>query len=198
MKLSRQFSNALAFASGLHRGHLRKGTKIPYMAHLMAVSALVLEHDGSETEAIAALLHDVLEDRGPYFKLGAAGMRNQIRKRFGEEVLAIVEECTDTDKDPKPPWRERKEGYIRSLATVSPSGLLVSLADKVHNARSILRDLQSIGEDVWLRFSGSREDTLWYYKSVLAAFQARKESNEVLLRELEEKLAEIEGQLSSN
>ena len=198
MKLSRQFSNALAFVSGLHRGHLRKGTEIPYMAHLMAVSALVLEHGGTEAEAIAALLHDVLEDRGPYFTLGPAGMRNQIRKRFGEEVLAIVEECTDTDKDPKPPWRERKEHYIRGLATASSSGLLVALADKVHNASSILRDLQSVGEDVWLRFNGSKEDTLWYYKSVLAAFQARKEANGALLRELDETLAEIEGLLSSN
>lgn len=189
MKLSKQFSQALHFTNSMHGGQLRKGTQIPYMAHLLAVTALVLDHGGTETEAIGALLHDVIEDRGSAWKLGPAGMRNEIRKRFGEQVLQIVEECTDTDQEPKPPWRERKEAYIAHLAEVSPSGLLVSLADKVQNAGSILENYQQIGDEIFLRFNGGKSGTLWYYQALLAAFESRPESNPALLAKLKATLA---------
>ncbi len=198
MKLSRQFSKALAFTSGIHRGHHRKGSTIPYMAHLMAVSSLVLEHGGSETESIAALLHDAIEDRGDHFRLGPAGMRNQIRKRFGEYVLFIVDECSETDEDPKPPWRERKEEYIRKISAISTSGLLVSLADKVHNAHSILSDYQQIGDELWRRFNGGKQGSIWYYKELLAAFRERNDSPPALLAELGKELSELEEAMPNN
>ncbi len=198
MKLSKNYAEALHFTNSMHSGHTRKGSQIPYMAHLLSVSALVLEHGGSETEAIAALLHDVIEDRSRFWNLGPVGMRNELRKRFGQEVLDIVDECTDTDQEPKPPWRARKEAYIVYLTEASPSGLLVSLADKVHNLRSILADYRQIGDELWERFTGGKQGTLWYYRELLAAFQAREESNRTLLTELERTLAELDAALAAS
>jgi GTP pyrophosphokinase len=191
MNLSQQFSRALHFANSMHGNQQRKGGQVPYMAHLLSVAALVLEHGGSEVEAIAALLHDVIEDRGRSWNKGPTGMRNELRKRFGEEVLAIIEECTDTDEYPKPPWRERKEAYLLHLEQASPSGLLVSLADKVHNLRSILADYRLVGDELWTRFKGGKEPTLWYYDALLQAFKARQESQPELLAELEKDRLEL-------
>ena len=163
--LSPRFDVALVFASQLHRDQARKGTLIPYISHLPAVTAIVLEHGGSEDEAIAALLHDAVEDQG-----GAAAY-NVIRSEFGENVAAIVAACSDADTTPKPPWRERKEAYIAHIASASPSVRLVSAADKLHNARAILADYRQEGEQLWARFNGGREGTLWYYRALANAFQ---------------------------
>ncbi|MEK7787843.1 MAG: HD domain-containing protein [Chloroflexota bacterium] len=166
MKLSRRFEEALAFAYQLHNGQARKATSVPYISHLLAVTSLVLEQGGDEDEAIAALLHDAVEDQG-----GAAA-REQIRRRFGERVAGIVDGCTDTDATPKPPWRARKEAYIAHLPQTSDSVRLVSAADKLHNARSILSDYRDQGEALWGRFQGGKEGTLWYYRTLADAFRS--------------------------
>ena len=162
--LTDRFDDALAFTSGLHRAQTRKGTAIPYVSHLMAVSGLVLEHGGDEDAAIGALLHDAAEDQG-----GAATLEI-VRERFGEPVARIVADCTDSWVEPKPPWRARKEAYIASLEHKPAASLLVSLADKTHNARAILEDHRVVGEAVWDRFTGGREGTLWYYAALASAF----------------------------
>jgi len=169
-KLSARFVEALVYTCELHRHQVRKGTQIPYIAHLLSVAGLVLEQGGSEDEAIAALLHDAVEDQG-----GLATLEN-IRRIFGKRVAEIVEGCTDAVSEPKPPWRARKEKYLRHLEHSSPEILLVSLADKVHNARSILADLRQQGEDTWARFNGGKEGTLWYYHSLVEVFARRVEA----------------------
>ena len=168
MLLSPDFDEALVFASRLHAGQLRKGSPTPYVAHLLAVTAIVLEHGGTEAEAIAALLHDAVEDQG------GAATRAKIRRRFGEAVAAIVDVCTDAETEPKPPWRERKEAYVAHLVHASPSVRLVAAADKLHNARSILADYQRLGEhgeEIWSRFRVGRADTLWFYRAVVDALR---------------------------
>ncbi len=167
--LSSRFREALWLAAFLHADQWRKGTDIPYVAHLLAVSSLVLEHGGSEDAAIAGLLHDSVEDQGGRTVL------EQIASRFGPSVAAIVEACSDSTETPKPPWRARKERYIAHLAGVTRETLLVSLADKLHNARSILSDYQQIGERLWERFQGGKDGTLWYYNALVAAFEERAE-----------------------
>jgi (p)ppGpp synthase/HD superfamily hydrolase len=161
MLLSSRFEDALIFATRLHANQSRKGNEVPYIAHLLAVAAMVLENGGNEDEAIAALLHDAIEDQG------GAATREELRRRFGDAVTAIVEGCTDTETNPKPEWRQRKEAYLRRLPTESPSVLLVSAADKLHNARTILNDYRLIGEKVWSRFTGGKDGTLWYYRAVV-------------------------------
>lgn len=164
--LTRRFEEALVWAARLHGQQTRKGAGTPYLAHLLAVASLVLEHGATEDEAIAALLHDAIEDQG------GAITREQIRLRFGPTVEQIVVECSDAEAIPKPPWRERKEAYIARIAAASPSARLVSLADKLHNARAILADYRLIGDALWTRFTGGREGTLWYYRSLADVFQA--------------------------
>jgi (p)ppGpp synthase/HD superfamily hydrolase len=185
MPLGSRFEEALPFAAQLHRNQVRKGTGVPYVSHLMAVAALVLEHGGNEDEAIAALLHDAVEDQG-----GADTLR-KIRERFGDNVAAIVEGCTDTDQMPKPPWRPRKEAYLAHVASASPSVRLVSAADKLHNARTIVADQRRFGDDVWRRFSGGRDGTLWYYRALVEAFRAHGPTP--LVEELERVVGEMEG-----
>ena len=162
--LTERFDRALAYAAELHRQQLRKGSAVPYVAHLLAVSAIALEHGADEDEAIAALLHDAIEDQG------GATTRAEIRARFGARVTAIVDGCTDADSMPKPPWRERKVAYIAHLPHASDSVRLVSASDKLHNARSILRDYRAQGEALWQRFRGGREGTLWYYRELVGVF----------------------------
>jgi len=165
--IGRDFDDALTFAREAHATQRRKGTEIPYLAHLLAVAALVLEDGGDEQEAIAALLHDTIEDGG------GEDMRQRIRGRFDGRVAAIVDACTDTDKDPKPPWRERKQDYLRHLRHEElPAGTLrVSLADKLHNLRAILTDLREVGGDLWQRFNtGRAADQLWYYRELADIF----------------------------
>jgi hypothetical protein len=185
--LSERFGAALAYATRVHAGQFRKGTSIPYVSHVLAVAALVLEDGGGEDEAIAALLHDAVED--------GEGRREleRIRRQFGETVAAIVWACSDTDQKPKPPWRERKERYIAHLQEASPEVLRVSCADKVHNARSILLDYRTQGEKLWGRFSASGDETLWYYEQLLGAF--RRRGGGQLVDELARVVGEI-GRLS--
>src|SRR5258708_35819697 len=134
----------------------------------MGVASLVLEAGGDEDLAIAALLHDVVED------CGGAPMLKEVRRRFGVRVAKVVDGCTDADTDPKPPWWERKELYIRHLRRADADTRLVSAADKLNNVRSILADYRQVGESVWSRFNGGREGTLWYYRTLREEFLRRK------------------------
>jgi (p)ppGpp synthase/HD superfamily hydrolase len=183
-KLTRRFQQALLFATRKHAGQIRKGTPAPYISHLMGVAGLVLEAGGDEDLAIAALLHDVVED------CGGAPMLREVRRRFGKRVAHVVEGCTDTDQNPKPPWRQRKETYIKHLRTANADVRLVSAADKVHNLRHILTDYYEGGEAIWERFNGKREGTLWYYRSLLREF--RRNGTNRLVRELERVVTELE------
>lgn len=164
--LTDRYSDALSYAALVHRGQVRNGTNIPYISHLLAVSSLVLEHDGDEDEAIAGLLHDVVED------VGRAEVP-VISRRFGDRVLEIVLGCTDSDVLPKPPWRERKQRYLAHLDSATPSVLLVSCCDKLHNATAILNDLDQVGPAVFKRFTAGRDGTLWYYHMLADAFARR-------------------------
>lgn len=179
-----QFDQALSYASRLHRGQVRKGAQIPYVAHLMAVASLVLEHGGDEEEAIAALLHDSIED------VGGEGLRREIRDSFGERVLGIVEGCTDTDDQPKPPWRERKQAFVERLPASDASVRLVVAADKLHNVRSMLMDHKRIGDRLWQRFRGGRDGTLWYYRAVVEALRDIEQTP--LVEELQQAVTELE------
>jgi len=180
-----RFEDALVLTHQLHAKQKRKGTSIPYVGHLLAVSSIVIENGGTEDEAIAALLHDAIEDQG------GDRIRRVIRERFGEKVLAIVEGCTDTDETPKPPWRKRKEDYIAHVRHASPSVRLVSMADKLHNARSILQDYRTFGENVWKRFSGGKDGSLWYYRSLVEVF--RESGSSPLLEELDRVVRTLES-----
>jgi (p)ppGpp synthase/HD superfamily hydrolase len=162
--LTGRYDDALVFASKLHREQFRKASKIPYISHLLSVSALVIESGGSEDQAIAGLLHDAAEDQGGRKTLEA------IRDRFGDSVATIVSDCTDSWTQPKPPWRERKEAYIARLPLKPEESLLVSLADKAHNSRTILADYREVGDKVWDRFRGGKTGTLWYYQSLSEFF----------------------------
>ena len=146
---------------------MRKKTKIPYIGHLLGVTAIALEYGANETEAIGALLHDAVED------CGGPERQREIEEKFGHEVGAIVAVCTDTNETPKPPWRERKENYIAHLKTTSVSTRLVSASDKLHNARAIVHNLREEGDEVWTRFKGGKEGTLWYYRSLVSTFRER-------------------------
>jgi (p)ppGpp synthase/HD superfamily hydrolase len=187
----RRFGVALRFANELHAPQTRKSTTIPYISHLMGVASLVLEHGGSADEAIAALLHDSVEDQAEDYPGGATALRAYIHDAFGPVVLEIINGCTDADSQPKPPWRERKERYVAHLATASSSIRLVSCADKLHNARAILSDLRSIGGDVFARFTAGREGTLWYYRQLADTFTALGPS--LLAAELDRTVREIEA-----
>ena len=162
--LSDRFDQALAYASALHRTQTRKGTDVPYVAHLLGVAAIALEAGADEDQAIAALLHDAVEDQGGPPRLA------EIRALFGDDVATIVAHCTDSDSDPKPPWQARKQAYVAGLAAKPPRSLLVSLADKTYNAEAILLDLVAIGDALWGRFTGGKSGTLWYYRALADAF----------------------------
>ena len=162
--LSDDFDAAFRMAHELHRSQTRKDTPIPYISHLMGVSALILEHGGDEQQAIAGLLHDAAEDQGGLEVL------ERIRQTFGDGVAGIVQDCTDAWTDPKPAWRPRKEAYLAALPDKAERSLLVILADKTHNAEAILYDYQTIGDDLWTRFSGGADGVRWYYDSLARAF----------------------------
>ena len=175
--LSPRFSEALVLAGDIHRLQLRKGTGIPYIAHVMGVASLASEYGADEDEAIAALLHDAIEDAPAGLGKDRGNVvRGWIRLKFGERVLAIVEGCTDTDEDPKPPWKVRKEDYIARIAREPPSVLLVSVADKLHNVRALLRDYRAV-EAFWIRFNpeAGRAGTLGYYRGLATAYSRRLE-----------------------
>jgi len=164
-KLTSRFEQALIYATQLHANQVRKCSDIPYISHLLSVAALILEDGGDEEEAIAGLLHDAVEDRG------GIETREAILRQFGERVVSIVDGCTEPYLEPKPPWRDRKLQYIEQMRHASPSVLRVSMADKLHNARSILTDWHREGDAVWDKFSGGKEGTLWFYRSLLEVYQ---------------------------
>ena len=159
--LGPRLQRAFRYAAEKHAGQTRKQTSVAYLSHLMAVASLVLEAGGDEDLAIAALLHDVVED------CGGAPMLKEVKRRFGSRVAKIVDGCTDSDTVPKPPWRGRKESYIRHLKSADAETRLVSAADKLNNVRSILSDYRDVGESIWDRFNGGREGTLWYYRALV-------------------------------
>jgi HD domain len=165
------FGRALLLATEHHRRQLRKGTEVPYISHLLSVAALTLEMGGTETEAIAALLHDAVEDGG------GPPMLARIDAEFGPDVARIVQANSDSDTEPKPPWGERKRAYVASIAHKQPDELRVSLADKLHNARSILLDFRTHGDGLWTRFkAGQGTHVRMYYRALYDAFDARREA----------------------
>ena len=190
VRLSARYFEAVAYASGLHAGQTRKGTTIPYVAHLLGVSSLVLEALGDEDQAIAALLHDAAEDCGGEPRLV------EIEEMFGSRVASIVRGCSDSlveDPTVKAPWRERKEEYIAHLQGVSQDVILVSCADKLHNARSLWTDIQRDGVETMKRFNASGPQIAWYYSSLLDAFTSRDAPADLLipLREVTENLSKV-------
>jgi (p)ppGpp synthase/HD superfamily hydrolase len=185
MALSRRFSEAVTLASELHRDQYRKTSRrVPYVSHLLAVAAIVLEHGGTEDHAIAALLHDAVEDQG-----GSATL-DMIRRLFGAEVADIVSGCSDSDTVPKPPWRQRKDAYLTHLKEARDGVLLVSAADKLANARSLIAGIHEEGDRIWERFTAGRLETLWYYRSVAEVLRGRLPG--ALLAELERAVSELE------
>jgi len=162
--LTPRFDEAFCFAHDLHRAQTRKGGTIPYISHLMNVAALVIEHGGDEDQAIAAMLHDGPEDQGGRETL------ELIRAKFGERVASIVADCTDAWSEPKPAWRARKQTYLAHLPGKPKASLLVSLADKTHNAEAIAADYRELGDSLWPRFNGGAEGTRWYYRELARIF----------------------------
>lgn len=178
------FEEALVYAYRLHSKQARKGSDVPYFAHLLGVTALVLEEGGDEEEAIAALLHDAVEDQGGLETL------EEIRKRFGERVADMVADLSDAFTSPKPDWETRKVNYIRHLKNASPSVRRVALADKLYNAWSILSSHYKVGDEIWKRFNGGKEGTLWYYREVLKVF--KETGSDFMTEEIEKLIQRIE------
>lgn len=197
MKLHKwsRLAEAFDFAAREHQDQLRKSTDIPYISHLMSVSALVMEHGGSKDQAIAGLLHDVVEDAKPSSRIPQ--IKAEIMQRFGVKVLELVEGCTDGEPDAegnKANWKTRKEAYLSRLENKSEELLLVSCCDKLHNARSILTDLVTHGKSMFDRFTATQDETLWYYRSLSELFSRRLKGTcaEVAARELAFTVTEIE------
>ena len=183
-QLGVQLQRAFRYAAEKHKGQTRKQSAVPYLGHLMAVTSLVLEGGGDEDMAIAALLHDVVEDCGGMPRL------REIGRRFGPRVARMVEGCTDSFGEPKPEWVERKKDYLRHVKLADSETRLVSAADKLHNVRTILTDYRQDGEAIWTRFSGKREGTLWYYRALSDEFRRRGANR--ITRELEIAVRELE------
>ncbi|MGH9773989.1 MAG: HD domain-containing protein [Candidatus Acidiferrales bacterium] len=181
--LGPRFRKAMVYSACLHSRQARRGTDRPYIGHLLGVAAIVLQYGGDEDQAIAALLHDAVEDQGGRATLDA------IRRRFGERVAKIVEGCTDAFETPKPPWLERKKKYIENVRHEPAEVRLVSAADKLYNVREIIQDYRVHGEAVWQRFQGGREGSLRYYRELVHAFR-EAESNE-LVEELDRAVSEL-------
>jgi GTP pyrophosphokinase len=193
--LTDRFDMAFKFASELHHNQARKGIGTPYIAHLMSVSALVLEFGGDEDQAIVALLHDAMEDQGGLPTL------DKIRRRFGDRVANAVRECSDSessDPNEKPPYHQRKREYLNHLRDASPDALLVSAADKLHNARAMLLDYRQLGDELWKRFNkeATKQDHLNYYRTLVTTFRTTK-APQAMVDELDRvvtKLEQLAGQ----
>ena len=170
-RLTEHFDRAVQYANRIHADQTRKGTDVLYMTHLLGVASLVLENGAqSEEEVIGALLHDAAEDQGGRPRL------DDIREQFGEQVRHIVDACTDSYDNPKPPWRPRKEAYVTHVRERVERGgdepaLRVSLADKLHNTRAIVADVRESGDALFERFSGKKDGTIWYYAALVEAFR---------------------------
>ncbi|MGA2256669.1 MAG: HD domain-containing protein [Thermoguttaceae bacterium] len=183
MLLSSRFTFALVYAAELHQEQERKISGVPYVAHLLRVAGIVMEYGGNEDEAIAALLHDAVEDQG------GIPVLDEIRRRFGEAVAETVLGCSDAHARPKPPWHDRKQAHVDHIRVAPPSTRLVVAADKLDNARSLLREYRVRGESLWNFFHGGRNGTLWYYDAMLAAL--KDAGITPLVEEFERTLAEI-------
>src|SRR5215216_623315 len=190
MNRTKSFESALTFASRLHAKQTRKGSNAPYISHLLAVAAIALDHGATEKEAIAALLHDAVEDQGGQKTL------DKIRRRYGKRVARIVDAVSDTNQLPKPPWRERKEAYVERLRSEPYSVRLVVAADKLHNARHLLSSYRVQGEDLWSHFNGGRDGTLWYYRAVADALASAAEPEEnqlqAIIKEIDRTLVTLQ------
>ena len=184
--LNYRFDLAFHFASGLHRAQVRQDGRTPYISHLMSVCALVLEAGGDEDQAIAALLHDAVEDQGRLPTL------DTIRRLFGDRVADAVRECSDNEIDPdsKAPLLQRKQVYLERLLDASPDALMVSVADKLHNARTILTDYRQCGDEVWRRFNASKADQLKYYHALVTAFR-KTSAPTAMVEELEKVVTDL-------
>jgi (p)ppGpp synthase/HD superfamily hydrolase len=182
-----RIARALAAAAQIHATQMRKGTDIPYLAHLLGTCSIALEYGAKEDEAIAALLHDAIEDGRP------ADAARATVATFGEEVLRIVEACTQADGDTTPDWHQRKADYLASISRKDRAVLLVSASDKLHNARAILRDLRDSGESLWGRFGAPKHEVLWYYRELVTAFAANCAKTPGLVAELDRTVTEIEA-----
>ncbi len=189
MELSDRFCDALVYAARLHRTQKRKLSGAPYLSHLLRVAGIALEYGADEDEAIAALLHDAVEDQGGTRTL------EEIRGRFGPRVAEIVAGCSDTAEWPKPPWRERKEGYLARLREASPSIRLVSACDKLDNVRSLVSGYYARGESLWGQFKGGRDGTLWYHRSVVEVL--KRAGADPLVEELQRTVAQLEQLLGA-
>jgi len=185
MRFSPLFEQALVYATQAHCNQTRKQTVIPYIAHILGVTAIAMEYGGNETEAIGALLHDTVED------CGGANRLKDIKARFGEKVAKIVEDCTDSDETPKPPWLERKKKYLEHLPKTDASTRLVSASDKLHNVRAIVADLRRHGPEVFERFKGKKDGTFWHYRSLVTAFRKFHDHRD-LIDELDRVVTEME------
>jgi (p)ppGpp synthase/HD superfamily hydrolase len=181
---SERFLKAFAYAARLHGRQTRKGTNKPYIGHLMCVASIVIAYGGDEEMAIAALLHDVVEDASGKKRLA------EIRKKFGRRVERIVDGCTDAYGEPKPPWPERKQSYIARLAGEAEDTRLVSAADKLSNARDVLEDVRVDGDRAFERFHGKKDGTLWYYRTLVKVF--REAGANPLVEELDRVVTELE------
>jgi (p)ppGpp synthase/HD superfamily hydrolase len=189
-ELGPRLQRAFRYAAEKHAGQTRKQTSVPYLSHLMAVASLVLEAGGDEDLAIAALLHDVVEDCGGMPRLG------EILQQFGPRVAKIVEGCSDSFGEPKPKWIERKKDYLLAVKHADADTRLVSASDKLHNVRTILADYRQHGEKIWERFTGKKEGTLWYYRALSDEYQRRDPNRNT--RELEIAVAELESAVKKN
>ena len=187
MLLSPRFTDALTYTAELHQQQERKVSGVPYVAHLLRVAGIVLEYGGTEDEAIAALLHDAVEDQG------GVPVLDEIRRRYGDAVADVVWSCSDAHAKPKPPWQERKEAHVTHVRAAGHSVRLVVAADKLDNARSLLREYLIRGESLWDFFHGRRDGTLWYYEAMLAALKDAGTSP--LVEELSGTLAEIKRRM---
>jgi (p)ppGpp synthase/HD superfamily hydrolase len=183
LKLTDKFAEALVYATRLHAHQTRKISGVPYVSHLLSVTALVLEAGGTEEEAIAALLHDAIEDQG------GSQTREEIRQKFGDKVVAIIDGCTECDIYPKPPWQERKKRYLHNLRHASPSIRRVSLADKLDNARSLLADSRQYGNSIWNEFKAGKEGTLWFYQELLRVY--RENGSDLMTEEFARVIEEL-------
>jgi len=182
---SQKFAQALAYAYRLHALQRRKGTNKPYIGHLMSVASVVIAYGGDEEMAIAALLHDAVEDQGGLKRL------REIRKKFGQRVARIVGGCTDSYSEPKPPWLVRKRSYIATVVMEDADTRMVSAADKLSNARDILQDVRADGDRTFERFQGKKKGTLWYYRTLVAEF--RRAGSNPLVEELDRVVTELES-----
>ena len=182
------YRSPMLLAADKHGTQTRKASDVPYLGHLLSVAGLAIEADGTEAQAIAALLHDAAEDQGGEETLA------DIREKFGATVATIVAECSDTFETPKPPWRQRKESYIRHLPDASDDAILVSLADKLDNARAILRDFRAHGDELWQRFTVQDPQLhLWYYRSLLDVYSKRVDN--WMVDELREAIDALEHEI---